>query len=56
MVCRCYVVIGCIDVALILHFALKNCISYWRLKDALPMDVLEVITSHMRVLKNDTQR
>ena len=50
---RC-IVIGCVDVAMVLHFTLKNCISYWRLRAALTMGALEVITCHMRVLKNGT--
>ena len=49
----CRIVIGCVDVVWILHFTLHNHISHWP-RDALPMDVLLVITGHMRVLKNDT--
>ena len=50
------IVIGCVDVAMVKHFTLKSCISYWRLRGALTMGVLEVITCHMRVLKNDKLR
>ena len=53
IVCRCHIVIGCVNMALIMHFTLENYISYW-LMNALSTGVLGVITCHMRVLRNDT--
>jgi len=49
-----HIVIGCIDVSWILHFTLHNHVSY-RLKDSLPVSTLQVITSHMRVLRYETK-
>ncbi|KAF8260531.1 hypothetical protein EI94DRAFT_1748141 [Lactarius quietus] len=47
----CWIVIGCVDVSRIPHFALHNHISHW-LRDALPMDAFKllVVSSHMAVL------
>ena len=52
VVCR-IVVIGCVDVWWILHFAFYSYVSHW-LRDGLPMDTFLEVASHMRVLEDDT--
>ena len=49
----CRIVIGCIDVWWILHFAFYSYVSHW-LRDGLPMDTFLEVASHMRVLEDDT--
>jgi hypothetical protein len=49
----CHIVIGCFDVLWILHFTLYDRISHW-LRIDLQVSALLVITSYMRVLRNDT--
>lgn len=51
VVCR-IVVIGCVDVSWIMRFTLHN----HRLGEALSIDALLVITSHLRVLKSETHK
>ena len=46
------VVIGCVDVPWIMRFTLHD----HRLGEALSIDPLLVITSHLRVLKSETHR
>jgi hypothetical protein len=53
IVCCIVIGSGCVDVTGVLHFILHEYIPCW-LRDALPRGALLVITSHMRVLKNDT--
>ena len=48
VVCPIVIVIGCVDVWWVLHFAWHNYISYWW------RDAFLVVTSHLRVLKYDT--
>ena len=48
----CRIVIGCVDVWWILHITLHN----HRLGEALSIDALLVITSHLRVLKSETHK
>lgn len=50
MVCPFRIVVGCVDGAWMLQLTLHN---YW-LRDALPMDILWAITSHMRVVERKT--
>ena len=50
-----HIVIGCVDVSWILHFTLHGHVYRW-LRDALSMNALLVITSHMTVLKRVTHK
>ena len=50
----CRIVMGCIDAVRIPHLIFHSHVSYW-LRDALLMDVLLVITSHIGVLKDEIQ-
>ena len=47
------IVIGCVVVWWVVHFALHEYISHW-LRVALPVDASLVVISHMRVLKCDS--
>ena len=49
----CRIVIECVDVWWILHFALHNCVSHW-LRDVLSTDAFVVVACHIMVLTYDT--
>ena len=48
-----HIVIGCVDVWWVMHFALHSYISHW-MRGAFSMDAFLVVTSHVRILKYDT--